>query len=196
VKKENAKENGKRMSQEELDKEIAEMKEQLNVLMMILEENQRLGWVLRKNPVMWHKLQRRLQEKKTQQVNMQLAEELMKLEQVLGVKLRSKELRESELEMEVSICELEQGEVLGEEEGIIDDFLNCWINVDQQQENVKPCIVESNNFDVITGFADDEPSFEVVKRMEEYLLEDKNSDVKEDGEYLLNERSNDLLQQK
>ena len=184
------------MSQEELDKEIAEMKEQLNVLMMILEENQRLGWVLRKNPVMWHKLQRRLQEKKTQQVNMQLAEELMKLEQVLGVKLRSKELRESELEMEVSICELEQGEVLGEEEGIIDDFLNCWINVDQQQENVKPCIVESNNFDVITGFADDEPSFEVVKRMEEYLLEDKNSDVKEDGEYLLNERSNDLLQQK
>ena len=95
VKKENAKENGKRMSQEELDKEIAEMKEQLNVLMMILEENQRLGWVLSKKPVRWHKLQRRLQEKKTQQVNMQLAEELMKLEQVLGVQLRSEELREA-----------------------------------------------------------------------------------------------------
>jgi len=43
-------------------------------------------------------------------------------------------LRKYELEMEVSICEAEQGE---EEEGIIDVFLNCWTNADQQ-ENVKP----------------------------------------------------------
>jgi len=64
VKKEDAKENGKRMSQEEIDKEIVEMKEQLNVLRMILEENQRLGWVLKKKPVKWSKLQRRLQQKK------------------------------------------------------------------------------------------------------------------------------------
>ena len=61
VKKEDAKENGKRMSQEELDKEIVEMKEQLNALRRILEESQRLGWVLKKKPVKWHKLQRRLQ---------------------------------------------------------------------------------------------------------------------------------------
>ena len=40
VKKEDAKANGKRMSQEELDKEIAELKEQLDVLRMLLEENQ------------------------------------------------------------------------------------------------------------------------------------------------------------
>ena len=46
--KEDAKANGKRMSQEELDKEIAELKEQLNVLKMILEENQKQGWVFRK----------------------------------------------------------------------------------------------------------------------------------------------------
>lgn len=39
VKKEDVKENGKRMSQEEPDKEIAEMKEHLDVLMMILEES-------------------------------------------------------------------------------------------------------------------------------------------------------------
>ena len=32
--------------------------------------------------------------------------------------------------------------------------------------------------------------------MNRYLSEDKNSDVKEDGECLLNERSNDLLQRK
>jgi len=80
------------------------------------------------------------------------------------------------LEMEVLICEAEQGE----EERIIDDLMNYWTNADQQ-ENVKPYIVESNNFDVITGFAEDEQSFEFVKSMEEYLSEDKNSKVKNDG---------------
>ena len=37
--KEDAKANGKKMSQEELEKEIAELKEQLNVLRILLEEN-------------------------------------------------------------------------------------------------------------------------------------------------------------
>ena len=41
MKEEDAMENGKIMSQEEFDKEIAEMKEQLDVLRMILEESQR-----------------------------------------------------------------------------------------------------------------------------------------------------------
>lgn len=169
VKKEDAKANGKRISKEELDKEIAELKEQLDVLRMLLEENQRKGWVLRKKAVKWHKSQRRLQQRQ--------------------VKLLVEKLREAELEMKVSICEEEQGEVLGEdedwrstkdlmnyctnsrqqevyfaEEGIIDDFLNCWINSDQQ-EDVKPCIFESNNFDVITGFAEGEQCFEAVKSM-------------------------------
>jgi len=39
VKKEDDKENGKRMSQEELDKETVEIKEQLNALRRILEES-------------------------------------------------------------------------------------------------------------------------------------------------------------
>jgi len=60
MKKEDAKENGKRMSQEEIDKEIAELKEQLDALRRILEESQRLGWVLRKKPMKWHEIQRRL----------------------------------------------------------------------------------------------------------------------------------------
>ena len=51
VKKEDTKANGKRTSQEEIDKEIVEMKEQLNVLRMIHEENKRQGWVLRKRVV-------------------------------------------------------------------------------------------------------------------------------------------------
>ena len=37
VKKEDAKANGKRISQEERDKDIAELREQLNVLRMIIE---------------------------------------------------------------------------------------------------------------------------------------------------------------
>jgi len=45
-------------------------------------------------------------------------------------------------------------------------------------------------------FAEDEQSVEAVRSMKKYLLEDKNFDVKEDGECLLNERSIDLLQQK
>ena len=49
-------------------------------------------------------------------MNMQLAEELRKLEQMMSVKLRSEELREAKLKMEVSIFEVEQGEILGEDE--------------------------------------------------------------------------------
>ena len=56
VKKEDAKVNGKRISHQECDKEIAELKEQLKVLRMILEENQRQYWVLRKKAVKWSKL--------------------------------------------------------------------------------------------------------------------------------------------
>ena len=120
----------------------------------------------------WSKLQRRLQQKQ--------------------LKSLMEKLKEAELEMEVSIFEPEQGEIMGEEEGIIDDFLNCWTNA-AQQENVKPYIVESNNFDVITGFAEDEQSFEAIKSMEEYLSKDKNSEVKNDGECLLNQKSSELL---
>jgi len=46
------------------------------------------------------------------------------------VKWLMEKLTEAELEMKVSICELEKGEALGEEEGIIDGFMNCWTNAD------------------------------------------------------------------
>jgi len=39
MKKENAKANGKKMIQEEIDREIAELKEQLDALRRILEES-------------------------------------------------------------------------------------------------------------------------------------------------------------
>lgn len=90
--KKDAKANGKRMSQEEIDQEIAELKEQLKALRIILEESQRLGWVLRKKAVEWHEMQRRLQQKQ--------------------LRWLMEKLKEVELEMEESICEPEQGEIM------------------------------------------------------------------------------------
>ena len=90
MKKEDAKANEWRMSQEKIDKEIAELKEQLDALRRILEESQRLGWVLRKKPVKCHKLQRRLQQR--------------------HIRWLREKLKEAELEMkmEVSICEADR----------------------------------------------------------------------------------------
>ena len=89
-----AKEKGKKMSQEEIDKEFIELKEQLNALRRMLEESHRLGQVLSKKPVKWHKLQRRLQQKEVKWLKGKL----------------------KEVEMEESICEPEQGEFLGDSE--------------------------------------------------------------------------------
>jgi len=46
----------KQMSQEERDKEIVEIREQFNKLNMMIEEDQRQGWVLRIKTVKWPKL--------------------------------------------------------------------------------------------------------------------------------------------
>ena len=51
----------------------------------MLEESQRQGWVLRKKPVEWHEMQRRLQQNQ--------------------VKWLMEKLKEVELEMEEFICE-------------------------------------------------------------------------------------------
>jgi len=50
------------MSQEEIDEEVAELKEQLNALRRMPEESQRLGRVLRKKPVKSHEMHIRLQQ--------------------------------------------------------------------------------------------------------------------------------------
>jgi len=73
-KKEDSKTNGKKMSQEEIDKEVTELKEQLNALRRILEESQRLGWVLSKKLVNWHKLHRRMQQKEVKWLKGKLKE--------------------------------------------------------------------------------------------------------------------------
>jgi hypothetical protein len=57
----NAKENGRetKMSQEEFDKEMVELKKELSILIMLLEEyeeDQRYGWTLKKKNVRWRSL--------------------------------------------------------------------------------------------------------------------------------------------
>ena len=55
---------------------------------MMVEESQRIGWLMKKI-VKWQ----RLKHKREQQMNMQLEEELRKLEQVMSVQLGCEELR-------------------------------------------------------------------------------------------------------
>ena len=78
---------------------------------MMIEESQRIGWLMKKR-VKW----KRLQKKREQQMNMQLAKKLRKLEQRMNVQLGCTELRPTELKMEVSICEVEQSEIMGADE--------------------------------------------------------------------------------
>ena len=102
------------MTNEEYEREKAEITVHLELLMELLQENtkdQRHGWTMKKK-VKWQ----RLQVKRDQQINMQLTEELRELKQMMSIQLRREELRAAELKVEVSIDETE--------EEIIDDFLN------------------------------------------------------------------------
>jgi len=101
--------------------------------------NQTHGWTMRKK-VKWQKLH----TKRENQVNIQLMEELRKLEKMLSCE----ELREAELKMDVSICGPEQGEILGEEINE-EDLMNYWDSSAEFEdvltrvvdEAMKPCIV-------------------------------------------------------
>ena len=91
-KKENAKASGicKQLTDEEYEREKAEITVHLEFLMELLQRNkdQRHGWTMRKK-VKWQ----RLHAKREQQVNIQLTEELRKLEQMMNVQLICKELK-------------------------------------------------------------------------------------------------------
>jgi len=156
IKKEVAKGNGKRMSQEELDKEIAEIKGQLNVSRMILEENQRQSWALRKKVVKWSKLHSRLQQKQ--------------------VKWQVEELRGAELEMEESICGPKQGQVLGEYENL---------KTETSSETKRSHDFKSDDLCIVAGETHEEGQFSdiVIKKEEDrqnlnFALKEEDS---EDG---------------
>ena len=101
---------------------------------------------------------KRLQVKRNEQVNMQLTEELRKLKQMMGVQLRYEELREAELEMEVSICGPEQGEIMGEDINE-KDLMDYWNSSEQFEdmltreadEAMKPCILKSHSLCMFAG---------------------------------------------
>ena len=151
VRKENTKVNGKRMSQEELEKEIVEIKEQIDALRRIQEESQRLGWVLKKKPIKWHTLQKRLQQRQ--------------------VKWLMGKIRDTELEMEVSICELEQGEVLGEDE---------YLKTETSSETKGSHDFKSDNLCMIVGETCEEGQFVDIDIKEEEDRQNLNSVLKED----------------
>ena len=62
--KEDAKTNGLRqqLADAEYDKELAEIKEQFNKLKLMIEESQRVGWLMKKK-VKWQPLHLRLRQK-------------------------------------------------------------------------------------------------------------------------------------
>lgn len=106
------------MSDEEYEREKADINFQLALLMDMLHRNkvdERYSWTMRKK-VKWH----RLKEKRKKQVNMQLIEELRKLEQIIDVQLRINKLEAVELQHdkvagdEQVPFELEDGAVMSE----------------------------------------------------------------------------------
>ena len=91
----------RKMSQEEFDKEIVQIKEKRSELIDLLQEGedyQRQGWILRKKKVKWPILQEKMDQRLLAWWN--------------------KVLKETEYAKKVPICEHEQGSILGEEEDI------------------------------------------------------------------------------
>lgn len=129
-KRENAKVSGtcEKLTDEEYEREKVEITIHLELLMELLQENVKNrthGWTMRKR-MKWQKLH----AKRKRLINIQLAEELRKLEPLLSCG----ELRESELKMDVSICGPEQGESLGKEIKE-EDFMN-YLDSSETSEDV------------------------------------------------------------
>ena len=106
--KKGSKENdrGKGMSQEVFDREIAELKEIVDAIIVMLEKSmkdQSYGWTMRRKKIKWKLLQKKINRR-------------------MYIRLRE-ELRTTELGMEDDYYRPKQKYYLAEE-GIIDEFLN------------------------------------------------------------------------
>ena len=133
--KKDAKENGKgkKMSQEVIDKDIAELKASIDAIIMLLkdfERGQRYGWTMKRKKIKWKLLRKQINSR-------------------MYIRLRE-ELRVTELKVKDGYCRPEQ-EVYLAKEGIIDDFLNCWTSSDQLRDVMMEtskeeelCIFETN----------------------------------------------------
>lgn len=109
------------------------------------------------------------------------------------------ELRIVELDMEVSICEIEHGEILGDDEISVKDLMKYWDSsrkhenmlIEEADEATKPYIFKFDKLCVSTGLTEDDgQSFGTITKM------DESFEVRYDGECLLNEENIELLQQK
>ena len=114
---------------------------------------------------------------------------------MMSVKLRCEELKEIELEMEVSICGPEQGEILGEEINE-EDLMNYWNSSEESEdvllreadEAMKPCIFKSHSFCMFSGCAKDDG-----QSSETFIDTNETLKVKYDGEGLSHKEGIELL---
>ena len=118
-----------RSSKNKIDRELAEINVQLEVLRELIQgnvEHQKYDWVLQKKRVKWHQLQSRLRSN----TRIQLEEELR------GVELHHRMCAEEE----VYLCEPEQGSILGdssnedEDMRLDDGFMDPWKDENQRKE--------------------------------------------------------------
>ena len=145
------------------------------------------GWTMRRK-VKWQKLHARREK----QVNIQFIEELRKIKQMLSCE----ELREAKLEMDVSICSPEHGEILGEEISE-EDLMNYWDSSEASEEvmaretdkAMKPYIF-SHNSCMFAGYTKDGEQSDGTITKENETLE-----VKYGREFLSAKESIDWLQQ-
>lgn len=170
------------------EREIAEIKAQLQVLEERLQEQEKQQgkWIfpLKGKRVIWRRLQRKLrqiliallekglrilvpemkfEESTCRYVKRKVLKKAVKTKKSCGFK--ANELCMFAGAEEVSIDETENDK-------IIDDFLSYWVNPDQL-DNVKPCIFVADNCDVMTGFTEEDvPSCENVTAQEEVLMDE------------------------
>ena len=148
--KKDAKENGKgkKMSQEVLDKDITELKASIDAIIMLLEDcerGKRYGWTMKRKKIKWKLLQKQIKRR-------------------MYIILRG-ELKAVELKVKEDYCRPEQ-EVYLVEEGIIDDFLNCWTSLDKVRDVMKETSKEEEIYifetNVLCMYAGDEKTLEDI----------------------------------
>ena len=131
----------------------------------------------------------------------EIVEELRKIEQILSAQEESEKLREAEVELEVSICRPEQGEMLGEEgnERSAEGLMDYWQSSEQFEdmltkevdEAMQPCDFDSYSLCMFAGYAEDDGQLVEIVTTKNDALE-----VKYDEESFLEEEGVDHLQQK
>jgi ribosomal protein L29 len=180
-----AKEDGMRkMSQEEIDRELDELRIKLNYLRQLLQrkvkENQRQGWNMKKK-VKWpvKLLFEDLIEKKLKETLEELKQRMndwMQKEKLRGAEFKQRPLTEEE----VHYCEPKQGDIHGEEDEEEERLTTILMNylersyqhedvlIEASDEAIEPYAFETDNLCIVAGYKNDGvgKSFRIVMRIE------------------------------